>query len=430
MRVSHGHRAAATHLRVSGRVLRPLLVALLVIFIAPATPASAGETDTFRLEPHPLRIDGEARRTFTYSVRPGSAVTDAVRLTNKTPEPRSFRVYAAVAQEHPDTGAIAIAPHHAEPRGVASWIQVEQEEVALLPGTSEIVAFSLTRPRDVSSSGTAAIVAEEIRPRTESTGIEVALRVAILIELSGDASWLQVAEPTLDLPTALVPGDGAVSTTLTNGTLQPIEVDLRWEIESLTGRTWTLQSQTVSLAPEEKIEVSEKWATVPRWGGAFRPTVTADWEAGTVTSAGVRSFFPPLWLLALVIATVGIRGLREMRRRSGERNRRQETPPVAAAPDPDALRRRLIEAALWLHAAGQDAPRELRETVATEAQAVAAEARGTKGASDIEHAARSLAAFASGLDDGDGSAQKAAHDFDEWFRQHRDDPSVKELVGT
>lgn len=401
----------------------PVLALLVVLLAVSPGTADAGETDTFRFQPYPLEVQGEERRSFRVSPEPRGTVSDSVLLVNKSSEVRSFRVYAASATVT-DSG-VQIPPAHAEPTGIARWIDVERSDIGLLPGTEEVIGFSLTRPPDQPAQGTAAIVAEELVDSEGEPGIDVAYRIAILIEVAGEAAWLRVTDPHLELPIALVPEGGTAHATLSNDTLGTVEADVTWEIESLTGRVWELEGSAVELEPGESKAVAADWSTAPRWGGTYRVNVEATWSAGTVAARGPRTFYPPLWLLTLVILGLGIRGLREMRARRRESGEASAEP----APDPDALRRRLIEAALWLHPAGQDAPRELRETTAAEAQAVAAEAQRTKGASDIEQAARSLAMFAGGLEDGDGSAKKAAHDFDEWFRQHRDDPRIKELVG-
>lgn len=404
-------------------VLPILLVAISTLLIVPGN-ALAGETDTFRLQPHPLEVQGAERRSFEVSPEPGGAITDAVLLTNKTDEVRSFRVYAADVKLTEQGGA-EIPPAHAEPKGVASWVTLERSEVGLLPGSEEVIRFSLSRPEDEPASGTAAIVAEEVPRDPGRAGIEVNYRIAILIEVTGDAAWLRISEPELDLPIAFLPSGGIARATLTNETMETVDADIAWEVESLTGRIWQLEDATVQLDPGEVRTIETPWPTVPRWGGAYRVSVDATWAAGTVTGRSARTLHPPPWLLALGILAVGARGLREMRAR---REERQHAPAVPAQ-DPDALRGRLIEAALWLHAAGRDAPSELREAAGTEARAIASEAGRLTDARDIEQAARSLATFARSLESNDASTRQAAHDFDAWFREHREDPRVKELVG-
>lgn len=399
-----------------------LLLASIIVLFCPAS-ADAGETETFRFQPHPLVVQGHERRTFSYGLPAGASVTDAVQITNKTDDVRRFRVYGADASED-GSGNVTVDEFDAPRDGVGSWIEVAETDHSLLPRSSGVVPFTLERPPGRTARGVAAIVAEEIAEPDAGGGVQVVFRIAILVRVGGDATGLVLDDPRLAMPLELVPTAANANVDVTNSTMSQIEADVELTVESLTGREWTLEPISVRLEPGASTVVEGDWSTVPRWGGVFRVRAEANWEAGTITSTGARNLHPPLWLLAGAIAAVGIRGLREMWARRRERGEAS----AEAAPGPDALRRRLIEAALWLHTAGQDVPPQLREATAAEARAVAAQARRMEGARDIEHAARSLAAFASGLDDGDGSAQQAARDFDRWLRDHRDDPRVKELV--
>lgn len=420
--------AASGGSRVRAAPTAVLLVVVLSLAIGPVR-ANAGETETFRLQPHPLEVQGQERRTFTFDVPVGGSVSDAVHLTNKTGETRRFRVYGADASRDPETGTVIVEPAGAPKEGIGSWITVEHEDVPLLASSSETIRFRVDRPRDQHASGIGAIVAEEIQEDPAGAGIEVVFRLAITVELTGDATGISVVTPTLDLPIALVPSEGMARTVVSNDTLEPVETQVSFEVESLTGRIWQLDPVRVRLQPGESTRVSSDWTTVPRWGGAFVASASATWEAGTVSSTSSRTVHPPLWLLAIAIALVGMRGVREMWSRRKERRSWPEH-PASPAPDPDALRGRLIDAALWLHAAGRGSPVELRETTIAECRAIAARAGHTEGAEDVERAARSLEAFARGVESDDGSARRAARDFDAWIREHRDDPRADQLVGS
>lgn len=400
--------------------------AALILTVLPLV-AEAGETDTFRFQPYPLEVQGQERRTFELNLEAGESITDSVQLTNKSEEARRFRIYPADASVD-GAGRVTVAESTAPRQGVGSWIEVDvdDDELALLPKTSEVIRFSVTRPADQSAEGTGAIVAEEIRTDDPGGGIDVAYRVAILVRLTGDPTGLELTDPRLQLPLQIVPSNGQAYVDIANHTTQPVDATVELIVESLTGYQWRLDPVDVSIQPGSAAPVTQEWTTVPRWGGLLRVRAEATWEAGTVASTGSRNVYPALWLLALVIAAVGVRGLWEMWSRRQER----KAEVVSPAPDPEALRRRLIEAALWLHAAGRDAPTELRHAVATEARAIASEAGRAPDAQDIQRAARSLETFVRDLGSGGESARRSANDFDTWLRQQRDDPRIEELVGS
>lgn len=336
--------------------------AALVLALLPLT-AEAGETDSFRFQPYPLEVQGQERRSFTLNLEAGDSATDAVEITNKSEEVRTFRIYPADAYVDGE-GRVTVAGSTSPQEGVGSWIEVDEDarEIALLPGTREVVRFSVTRPSDQNMEGTGAIVAEEIRDDDPSGGIDVAFRLAILVRLTGDPTGLELTEPTVQLPLAMIPSDGRASVTVANHTTQPVDATVELTVESLTGYEWHLDPVEVRLSPGGSLPVTQEWTTVPRWGGVLRVRAEATWEAGSIASIGSRNVHPPLWLLALAILAIGLRGVRELWDRRNERRRRTES---GTAPDPD-----------------------------------------------------------------DGSVRRAASDSDAWIRQHRDDPSIEEPVGS
>lgn len=299
------------------------LVAGMILVAMFAPSAEAVETDTFRLEPWPLRVDGYERRSFDYDIEPGVAVTDAFRITNKTDEPKRFRIQATDAQRDP-AGQMSIGGRGSTPQAMGTWITLERNEVEIDGGSSEVVGFRFERPAGQEVEGFGAIAVEELR-EVDGGGVDVVYRLALVVRLGGDAPALRASDPQLQIPLRLVPTDGTVSTVLHNDTLERTDAIVRFGVASLTGRTWPLEEVEVSLDPGETRRVEQSWTTVPRWGGVLRPEVEVSWARGSLALAGDRGLHPPLWLLAIAIGLIGFRGLREMWARREER-RSDETP--------------------------------------------------------------------------------------------------------
>lgn len=288
------------------------VLATLLVSIGPS-PARAIETDTFRLTPSPLVVQGFERRSFSLDPEPGVTVGDAVRITNTSDEPRRFRIYGADARRDPTTGAVAVDPATAEPRGVGGWVTVEGGELMLDAGVSEVVPFTVTRPTDATVSGLGAVVAEEIVRADDAEMIDVVYRLALLVRLDGDVAGLRVAEPRMDPPVELFPSRSRATVELTNETLEPVRATASFTAAGLTGRFWQLGEQELRLEPGESRELTATWDTVPRWGGLFQPAVEVTWERGSIVRTGPRALHPALWLLALLILIVAVRAIRELR---------------------------------------------------------------------------------------------------------------------
>lgn len=306
------------HQRVGGPLRRALHTALLACLVLAALAglapgASAGETESFRFQPHPLRVQGNERRAFQFGLAAGTNASDAVLLLNKAKEPRRFRVYAADAWTDPKSGAVTVASSENPAVGVGSWIVPARGEVALLPGTSEIIPFTVTRPADQTSEGLGAIVAEEVRDPGAGSGIDLVYRLAILVKMTGDPNGVRLTEPGLEMPVRFFPSTATAHAPVTNHTLAPVNASVRFEVQSLTGRRWPLEPVSVTLAPGETKDVSQVWSTVPRWGGILGVNADVTWEAGNVRVSGARRAYPALWLVALGILLLGVRIARELR---------------------------------------------------------------------------------------------------------------------
>lgn len=298
-------------LRAVSAVVVAVLAALAALGVG---RAGAIETDTFGLTPSPLVVHGLERRSFTFDPAVEQTFRDAVRVANKTDETRRYRLYGADARRSPDNGSTVIDPAEIEPRGVGSWVEFERTEIEVAAGDWEIVPFAVTVPPGTTTEGFGAVVAEEVLEEVSQTGgVDLVYRLALLIRLDGDVAGLRADEPRFDPPVELFPSTSDISVALTNETLQTVRATVRFTAGGITGRYWEIAEEQVELVAGESTDVTATWATVPRWGGYFAPTAEVAWQRGSVVRTGARAVHPPLWLLGLAILVVGIRAIRELR---------------------------------------------------------------------------------------------------------------------
>lgn len=299
--------------RGGGRKIASTLLTIAVLLGLCASPSAAIETDTFRVDPFPVAIQGLERRTFAFDLEPGDVATDAVEIENLTDEPRRFRLYPTDVAEDRQTGDLDVRPRTIEPVGVGSWVDLETTEFELAPRSSIVVPFTVERPSGTGTAGLGAVVAEELLDDPVTGGISVVYRLALLIRLGGDVSGMQVGAPYLDAGPQIFPGHADVGVDVTNETLQTARLTVAFTSAGLSGRIWDVADVHVELAPGERRRIEARWTTVPRWGGAFRPAASVAWEGGSIVRTGPRALHPPLWLLALAILLIGVRATRELR---------------------------------------------------------------------------------------------------------------------
>ncbi|MFP5309493.1 MAG: hypothetical protein ACLGIR_07945 [Actinomycetes bacterium] len=298
--------------------VRPLLLAALLTLVVAAPSASAGETDTFRFEPVP--VGGAARSVFRPALAPGGSASDTARLQNLTDREVTVRVAPADVSVDPD-GVVTVAPSGAEPTAAGAWLTVPEgsDAIVLAPRAAVDVPFEVARPADDVAGGTAALVAAEVGDAPAGGGVEVSVRVALLVQVAGEArGGVTLEDVALDVPVSLVPGSATVTATLRNGGTEAVRLTPRAAVTGLTGRVWELVGDPVEVAAGDAAPVTLAWTTVPRLGAAVVPRVEATTTAGAVAGTGPRAVVLPLWLVAVAeLAAVRIvlrAWLRERRR--------------------------------------------------------------------------------------------------------------------
>jgi len=136
--------------------------ALIALATVGARPAAAVENETFGLVPHPERVGGSPRRTFSVPLESGAVFEDAIRVYNRTDQQLKLLVYAADAEAGLD-GTISVGFRGSDPKGVGAWIDLSGEEMTLPPGGEALMQFRVeVRSTDPSPDlGAIAVEADE-----------------------------------------------------------------------------------------------------------------------------------------------------------------------------------------------------------------------------------------------------------------------------
>lgn len=163
-------------------------VAALALCVIVATPASALETEQFGVEPYPLFVSGDVRRSFEVTLDPGAALTDAVRVWNKTQEPVVVRLYGAGVEV--TDGQYQIAAYEARDRGAGDWLRPEVGDIRLGPDEERIVRFTVSAPPILPEEGQTVALVAESDTGLETQGVDVVARLAMLVEIDPESSGL------------------------------------------------------------------------------------------------------------------------------------------------------------------------------------------------------------------------------------------------
>jgi hypothetical protein len=91
------------------------------------------------LAPHPERVNGVDRRTFSIPLEPGAIFEDAIRIFNRTDQPLKLVLYPADAEA--TQSEVTVNFQSTRLRGVGSWIDLSRGSVELAPRGEIVVTF-------------------------------------------------------------------------------------------------------------------------------------------------------------------------------------------------------------------------------------------------------------------------------------------------
>ncbi len=132
--------------RSPARLLAALVVAALGVLAAPTTAAAQGGDFSVT----PVVDDVGERPFFAYDLQPGDVIEDALRLTNLSADPRTFRVFAADGYNTSDIGTFALRQEDEPRTDIGAWVDLGLDQWTL-SGASQIdIPFRLEVPADAS----------------------------------------------------------------------------------------------------------------------------------------------------------------------------------------------------------------------------------------------------------------------------------------
>lgn len=175
-------------------VLTALLVALaaVVVFLAPANPASAAEGDgTIGVATRPAGEDGrpDGRTRFSYSADPGQSVTDRVLVGNTGTARQDFTVYATDAYNSPD-GSLSLLATADTPTSIGAWVRFENGEdriqFSLEPDEVRLLTFTVEFPAEATPGDHVGGLVASVIEEGQQVSLDRRVATSIYARVSGD----------------------------------------------------------------------------------------------------------------------------------------------------------------------------------------------------------------------------------------------------
>jgi hypothetical protein len=155
----------------------------------PTAPAATDDVVTWSVEP--LQTPEGLRRSFEYSVDPGTQIQDSVVITNQGATSAEFLIYATDAVNEVDTGAFSLLKRDETPTDVGGWITTASEKLTIEPGMQAIVPFNLLVPSDATPGDHVAGIVASVLTSGDTDGAAVVLEQRV-----GARVYLNVSGPT------------------------------------------------------------------------------------------------------------------------------------------------------------------------------------------------------------------------------------------
>jgi hypothetical protein len=254
-------------------VLATLLVALYVI----AGTGTAGAADDVPWSVSTATNSfGSDRQNYSYTVDPGGEIADALVVANTGKTPLTLGVYAADGFTTSD-GRVDLLTDDAKSTGVGAWVHTPSAQVAIQPGKSLQVPFTLAVPAGATPGDHLGGIVTSLK---QSGDVERRLAIRIRVRVSG------ALEPSLSVDdvkihysgTAIPFAKGAATVTYTIHNTGNAIVAAR-PSTSLTGLFGAGRTESTHIDDTPQLLPGETWKVSAKLDGV-RPIVR---ETGTVT---------------------------------------------------------------------------------------------------------------------------------------------------
>jgi len=350
-------RRKRTTVRVRRSRLIPVLALaaclLTAVAVGPAT-AQQGPNDPpapnsgVHLESWALAPTGtdpsqpSSRPALTYTVDPGSTVTDSVSLWNYSDVQMNFHVYATDAYNN-KTGEFSLLPKDTKPKDAGSWVVVQTGYLTVPARTRVDIPISITVPAGATPGDHAAGVVAASNTSAGTDGpaggvVERRTGSRVYVRVKGAVNPKLVVENlTTDYSGAFNPLDGklGVDYTVRNTGNVRLSAEQQLEIKDVIGRTVESRKGKLleDILPGATVTLHEEFTGVP---AALRlstnvkvipvsPTGSTEAPPATETYSSTTWAIP--WTLLLLVA-LAILLWRIFRR---YRTRAQGVPPAGPA---------------------------------------------------------------------------------------------------
>ena len=242
---------------------------------------------------NPREDNPRSSSIFIYELKPGDSYTDGVKVSNNTEASETIKV-GVVDSVASNDGSFACAQEEEDKVDVGSWVKVDSPEVTLNAGESRVVNFTVSVPKTASVGEHGGCItlqkAKSDSANPDGGGVALSFRSAIRISVTipGDiVKAVNVSGVTLK-PNEKDASKFIIQPSVTNTGNVSLDTQIDSKLMSLFGVTISATSSNYPVFPG----TTARWnleVNAPFWGGWYRATVDATYNANAAEGVGESS---------------------------------------------------------------------------------------------------------------------------------------------
>jgi hypothetical protein len=271
-----------------------MVVAVVLGALAFGGSAGAQSAQSWSITPAGGSPDQPGNRPdLSFTVDPGTTITDTVQVWNYGADPIELKVYAADALITAE-GSYDLDPADKSPVDVASWTRLSSNRVSLAPNSVIALSVVISVPKDaLPGDHPGGIVASVVAPATDGQGAQILVETRVGTRLN-----------------VRVAGDFAPSAAIENmsasysGSLNPAasgSVDVKFTVAN-TGNTrlgGTVRLEVSGMFGSKVVDLPDVPVTLP--GNMLEQETTVDgiWPTGPITAKVIFTPFDDAGLVGV-----------------------------------------------------------------------------------------------------------------------------------
>jgi hypothetical protein len=268
-----------------------VLLSLMFVFVSVSSVAAI-EYGGFGGRPaYPRPDNPRTESIFIHTLEPGSVKDDGLLVINNSEEKKTVIIYAA--DYTPSTGGSFACKQFDEAKtDVGSWIVLEKTEVTLEPQTKELVPFKITVPENADTGEhNGCILIQEKKEKVEGgSGANLAVRTGLRVAITIPGEIVRNIEIT-SFEIENKDGIFVLKPSIKNNGNVSVDTNIKLitnyffgsKLIQHGGQYPVLRGETSSW----NFEIKQ-----PFWGGWYRSTLIAEYDASTNAEVGANTNNP------------------------------------------------------------------------------------------------------------------------------------------